>query len=994
MPTDVTLTCRTNKQDYPVLPTQQIAYVLIDVAAGAAAQPGLPLNLCLVLDHSGSMVGERLDALKQAVKLALDQLTPRDTISLVIFDDRPQVVIPSQPAVDVEHLKSLVDDIKDGGGTRLSEGLELGLAEVSKAAAPGLASRMVLVTDGQTWGDEPRCLELAADAGRLGVPITALGLGVDFDHRLLDQIASHSGPGGMTDWLETPQDVVSALRSVIAPAQGTVATNAQLILRTSLGVTPHQAWQVAPFVANLGVRPISQRDVQVELGDLSHDTGKQLLVELLLPPRQPGVVRIAQAEVRYDLPFNNLDDQRARADIVVGFATDPALTIPDDPTVVWIVAQVMAFRLQTQALQDADTGNLVGATTRLRQAATQLLALGDEALATTLAREANHLEQTGNLSEAGTKQLAYSGQRLMAAKPASLSPGQPAAQPRSVEQPIWQPPAYIPPPPTSGGVKRGVDVRTETMDRYPDISLPRTTVLSQPCLLRVAVTRQPVAERFSQHRMPLLIASEEQETRLDVLVTAPDFDIARDAYRSLVVPRDRDADPIVFQLIPRAEGEKTVKVEFFHQWRYVGGVTMTTMVLPEQPMLQPEEARARGRIAVVPGAPAPDLTILISEGRDEANRRAYRFKLHAPSLGFYFYPIKEPLIFAGSPTAWMEGLYAELGEMNRTRSRERVAATLRTIGADLFEKLFPRELKELWKKRIRQQVRSILIVSDEPWIPWEMIRPSYEMEDGRTVEDDFLCETYLLARWIAGPPPPAMIGMQRSALIVPGQSGLRYAKDEVAFIRAELGNVTDIEPNLTAVWAMLKAGGFQVIHFICHGRFDPEKHEQSMLYLQGKEEFKARDISGERRNFGKDRPFVFLNACQTARGEESLVGIGSWAEKFVGAESGGFLGSSWDVTDALAARFSQAFYRSLLKGQTIGEAVHAARLEIKEDTDPTWLAYALYADPLARAAFPAPVGGVQSDPRPADMCSICGSAQRPDAKFCSQCGQRIVVPPA
>lgn len=534
----------------------------------------------------------------------------------------------------------------------------------------------------------------------------------------------------------------------------------------------------------------------------------------------------------------------------------------------------------------------------------------------------------------------------------------------------------------------------DVLERYPDVSLPKTTVLHQPCFLRVTVTQQPVDEWLRQQRMALPIAIDKQETHLDVLVTAADFEIVGDAYRSLVVPRNRDTDPIAFQLIPRSEGEKKIKIEFFHNRRYVGGLTVSTIVNPSEALSAPSEAPKQGIIRIDHSAIAPDLTILISESREESSRMAYRFKLHAPTLGLYFYPIKEPLTFTGSPSVWMEGLYEELGGMHRLRIRGHSAETLRTIGADLYEKLFPRELRELWQRRIRGHVRSIMIISDEPWIPWEIIRPSHQAEDGTVVEDGYLCETYLLARWIPGSPPPGIIRVHAGAVIAPEQAGLRHAEEEVQFMRANLGEITDIEPTLAAVRGLLRDGGYQLVHFICHGRFNPEKHEQSMIFLQDMGELKARDIAGERRNFGKNRPFVFLNACETSRAEISLVGIGSWAEKFIGAESGGFLGSSWDVTDPLAARFSQSFYRELLEGKTIGQAVQEARSYIRREEDPTWLAYTLYADPLARVVFMTSPSIEKTHSSTTRVCSTCGSSARPNARFCSQCGQGLDTPTA
>ena len=62
------------------------------------------------------------------------------------------------------------------GGTAMSTGLELAVAELSNQTA-GRASYLLLLTDGQTWGDEDTCRSHAATLAQMGVKITALGLG-------------------------------------------------------------------------------------------------------------------------------------------------------------------------------------------------------------------------------------------------------------------------------------------------------------------------------------------------------------------------------------------------------------------------------------------------------------------------------------------------------------------------------------------------------------------------------------------------------------------------------------------------------------------------------------------------------------------------------------------------------------------------------------------------------------------------------------------------
>ena len=75
---------------------------------------------------------------------------------------------------------------------------------------------------------------------------------------------------------------------------------------------------------------------------------------------------------------------------------------------------------------------------------------------------------------------------------------------------------------------------------------------------------------------------------------------------------------------------------------------------------------------------------------------------------------------------------------------------------------------------------------------------------------------------------------------------------------------------------------------------------------------------------------------------------GGWATAMLLAGAGAFIGSHWDVTDDLALRFATEFYAHLLAGDTVAAAVRAARLSIRDEGDPTWLAYTVHADPQAR----------------------------------------------
>jgi len=411
MANDVNLSCRLNKASLPVINTQQLVYVLIEAMPGAGmAQVQMPLNLSLVLDKSGSMQGQKIENLRQAAKLVVERLGPQDTISVVAFSDRKYLIAASQSLSDKDDLKKKIDRIRDGGGTAISGGMGQGLAELEKALSPDRVSRMLLLTDGQTFGDEKQCLKLGQQAGDKGIVVNALGLGDDWNEDLLDEIAEASG--GVADFIDSPDKIVGFFEQAVKSMQDTVVQNAQIILRLANGVTPRQVWQVLPMISNLGYRPLSDRDVQVILGELEKGQPRSLLVELLISPRPAGNYRIAQAEINYDVPGLKIIGEKVKADILLEFTSDAAKAKQYEAEVMNIVEKVTAFKLQTRALEEAKMGNVAGASQKLRAAATRLLEMGEDELAQSALEEAENLEKSGQMSARGTKKLRYETRKL------------------------------------------------------------------------------------------------------------------------------------------------------------------------------------------------------------------------------------------------------------------------------------------------------------------------------------------------------------------------------------------------------------------------------------------------------------------------------------------------------------------------------------------------------------------------------------------------------
>jgi Ca-activated chloride channel family protein len=268
----------------------------------------------------------------------------------------------------------------------------------------GQVNRMVLLTDGITE-KEKRCLEQAEEAGGLGVPITALGIGTDWNDKLMQAIGSRSG--GDSDYIDSPESIRSHFARAVQQMQAVVLRNAGITVRPALGISVRTIYRVHPLISRLDTATGADRAAGALLGDLERDHGQTVLVELVVPSRPPGAYRIAQIEVEYDVPRTSVLKQRAVLDLLLNYSHDPASIPPPDPRVMNIVEKVSAFKLQTRALEDLEAGNIPAATQKLQGALTHLLNQGDTQLAAIVRTELTNLEKGRTMSPEGRKTIRF-----------------------------------------------------------------------------------------------------------------------------------------------------------------------------------------------------------------------------------------------------------------------------------------------------------------------------------------------------------------------------------------------------------------------------------------------------------------------------------------------------------------------------------------------------------------------------------------------------------
>jgi Ca-activated chloride channel family protein len=287
------------------------SYALVKlIPAGGGAAQALGLNLALVLDVSGSMYEEdgtgisRLKRIQQAATAAIQKLNPSDTLALVAFAHNAEVVLPATPLSEKAKIEDVIQRIDlfnvDPGGTSMDQGIDLGLAEVAKNVGAGKLSQVVVLTDGETSGEE-NCRQLAQQAAQKKVHFTVMGVGTEWNASLLKDLARLAEGKWYYIDVNQAQEAERVFVEEFANLAAAAFTNVELHVRAMKDIKLKRVRQVVPEIKDLALNETEERHLVAALGTLERDKSTRYILDLSLPRRPDGKFRIADLEVTYDL---------------------------------------------------------------------------------------------------------------------------------------------------------------------------------------------------------------------------------------------------------------------------------------------------------------------------------------------------------------------------------------------------------------------------------------------------------------------------------------------------------------------------------------------------------------------------------------------------------------------------------------------------------------------------------------------------------------------
>jgi Ca-activated chloride channel family protein len=343
-----------------------VRYALLTFTAPEAPRAGVrpALNVAFVLDRSGSMGGSKIELARTAIVQALRMLRDTDRFAVIDYDNEVDVVVPSTAATAeaIRNAVGQVQGIQARGNTNLSGGWLRGCEQIASRLVDGETTRCLVLSDGlanEGITDREALAQHAAALRARGITTSCLGIGDDYDERLLSGIAT-AGRGHMYH-VETAVQIPDFLHSELGEALETVARDVTITLRVDPAAAP------GVTLTTLNEYPVGTNadgSISLQLGDLVSRQDVTLVFRLAFPAGRSGATVAAVFSIG---EATGVLQERER-DIIFTFAGHAQNDAqPRNRVVDRVVAELYSARARAEALELNRAGRYDDALARLEQ---------------------------------------------------------------------------------------------------------------------------------------------------------------------------------------------------------------------------------------------------------------------------------------------------------------------------------------------------------------------------------------------------------------------------------------------------------------------------------------------------------------------------------------------------------------------------------------------------------------------------------------------------
>lgn len=226
------------------------------------------VSLTFVIDTSGSMAQDgRLELVKDALEVLVDELEDNDTIAIVEFDDDPSVVLDPTDVADDDEILDALDELEPGGSTNVEAGLELGYDLAGETFDVERVNRVILLSDGVAnvgLTDPDGLAEMIRRDADRGIQLLTIGVGLgNFNDVLLEQLADQGD--GFYAYVDTDDEAERLFDDDLTATLVTLAIDAKIQVEFDEDVV--EEYRLIGF-ENRGVLDSDFRNDDVDAGEI------------------------------------------------------------------------------------------------------------------------------------------------------------------------------------------------------------------------------------------------------------------------------------------------------------------------------------------------------------------------------------------------------------------------------------------------------------------------------------------------------------------------------------------------------------------------------------------------------------------------------------------------------------------------------------------------------------------------------------------------------
>lgn len=538
---------------------------------------------------------------------------------------------------------------------------------------------------------------------------------------------------------------------------------------------------------------------------------------------------------------------------------------------------------------------------------------------------------------------------------------------------------------SAGSAKMDETARVTEEDvvrRTPHMDLSVEGAVKPDTEFNVLVYTDKAPARLGETSQDIVINAPRDVTRLEVLawlVVSEHFLLKENALKTLVIDRavDRSGSLVFPVRVKKAMADvlqAKITAYFSYNGRASGKVERLIPVVLNgntrrgEPALRPSAVTQLSSPPPTGGEPSfeidgsakqPDLSIKITN--PERDLRRLRCLVQTPLLEDYKKGVTEDWFLASTTPEIVTQFMQDFTDENRD-NQERFLS-LRGAGISLFEQAPPIFQKVFWELvDSGKPLRSIYVVSEDPFTPWELMVPTRRLPNGDLDErNNPLGIDYHIGRWI---PKDFLSPRQRIVLLdsfvvapqYPGNQALPKANEEADFVCRKFAGRKIAPAEIGNIDAELKQMGRSLLHFVCHGASSDTPGKQIIVLEGGSktlDSVQLRSMSGVKQACSSKKPLIFLNACEVGRQVPALTGVGGFAESFIQLGASAVIAPLWSVKDDIAHEVAVEFYEAILANPRLAFAEVLQKIRTKAyqpgaaQGEDTYAAYCFYGDPLA-----------------------------------------------